>query len=93
MPKSSDLSNAILNQLSSEEHKKLKKLEKKDARMGEKMLKAHSAYTQYVRKTKDDDSIRARKLVDKGFEYESKAFKARDELLEYKARLKKKYKK
>jgi len=41
----------IINQLTLEEKKKLKKMEKEDAIALEKMLKAQSAYTQYCRKT------------------------------------------
>ena len=44
-------------------------MEKEDA------MKAQSAYTQYVRKTKNNLSIKAKKLADKGFMYESMAFK------------------
>jgi len=62
-------------QLSSEEEKKLKKMEKEDVITLEKMLKAQSAYTQYVRKEKDSSSLKAKKLADKGFKYESLAFK------------------
>ena len=60
---------SALLKLSSEEEKKLKKMEKEDA------MKAQSAYTQYVRKTKNNLSIKAKKLADKGFMYESMAFK------------------
>ena len=44
----------------------LKKMEKEDAITLEKMLKAQSAYTQYVRKEKNSSSLKARKLADKG---------------------------
>ena len=50
MPKNSALSKSILLKLSSEEKQKLKKLEKENAIILEKMLKSQSAYTQYVRK-------------------------------------------
>ena len=80
-------------QLSSEEEKKLKKMEKEDSITLEKMLKAQSAYTQYVRKTKNNLSLKARKLADKGFKYESIAFKSHDKLVKYKELLKKKYSK
>jgi hypothetical protein len=66
MPKISVLSKIIIDQLSSEEKQKLKKLEKEDSIILEKMLKAQSAYTQYYRKTKDNLSLKARKLADKG---------------------------
>jgi hypothetical protein len=69
-------------QLSSEEKQKLKK-----------MLKAQSAYTQYVRKEKDSSSLKAKKLADKGFKYESLAFKSHAKLVKYKELLKKKYSK
>jgi len=88
MPKMSALS-----KLSSEEKKKLKKMEKEDAITLEKMLKAQSAYTQYCRKTKDHLSLKARKLADKGFKYESMAFKSHDKLVKYKELMKKKYSK
>ena len=80
-------------QLTSEEKQKLKKLEKEDAIILEKMLKAQSAYTQYVRKTKNNLSIKARRLADKGFKYESIAFKSHAKLVKYKELLKKKYSK
>ena len=48
---------SVLSKLSSEEKKKLKKLEKEDAITLEKMLKAQS---------KDNLSLKARKLADKG---------------------------
>lgn len=89
----SALSKSILSKLSSEEEKKLKKMEKEDAIILEKMLKAQSAYTQYVRKTKNNLSIKARKLANKGFMYESMAFKSHEKLVKYKEFLKKKYSK
>jgi len=89
----SALSKIIIDQLSSEEKKKLKKMEKEDAITLEKMLKVQSAYTQYVRKTKDSISLKAQKLADKGFKYESNAFKSHDKLEKYKELLKKKYSK
>ena len=55
-----------MQQLTSDEKKKLKKMEKEDAITLEKMLKAQSAYTQYVRKTRNNLSLKARKLADKG---------------------------
>lgn len=82
-----------MQQLTSDEKKKLKKMEKEDAITLEKMLKAQSAYTQYVRKTKNNLSLKARKLADKGFKYESIAFKSHDKLVKYKELLKKKYSK
>ena len=82
-----------MQQLTSDEKKKLKKMEKEDAITLEKMLKAQSAYTQYVRKTKNNLSLKARKLADKGFKYESIAFKSHDKLDKYKELLKKKYSK
>jgi hypothetical protein len=93
MPKKLVLSKIIINQLSSEEKKKLKKMEKEDAITIEKMLNAQSAYTQYIRKTKDSISSKARKLADKGFKYECMAFKSHDKLVKYKELLKKKYSK
>jgi hypothetical protein len=93
MPKKSVLSKKIIDQLSSEEKQKLKKMEKEDAIILEKMLKAQSAYTQYIRKTKDSISSKARKLADKGFRYESMAFKSHEKLVKYKELLKKKYSK
>jgi len=83
----------IIDQLTSEEKKKLKKMEKEDANNLEKMLKAQSAYTQYTRKTKDNLSLKARKLADKGFKYERIAFKSHGKLEKYKELLKKKYSK
>ena len=83
----------IIDQLTSEEKKKLKKMEKEDVITLEKMLKAQSAYTQYCRKTKDHLSLKARKLADKGFKYESMAFKSYEKLVKYKELLKKKYSK
>ncbi len=85
--------NIIIDQLSSEEKQKLKKMEKEDAIILEKMLKAQSAYTQYIRKNKDSISSKARKLADKGFKYESMAFKSHEKLVKYKELLKKKYSK
>ena len=84
---------SVLSKLSSEEKKKLKKLENEDAITLEKMLKAQSAYTKYVRKEKDSLSLKARKLADKGFKYESMAFKSHAKLVKYKELLKKKYSK
>jgi hypothetical protein len=75
-------------QLSSEEEKKLKKMEKEDGIILEKMLKA-----QYTRKEKDSSSLKAKKLADKGFKYESMAFKSHAKLVKYKELLKKKYSK
>ncbi len=93
MPKKLVLLKKIIDQLSSEEKQKLKKMEKEDAIILEKMLKAQSAYTQYIRKTKDSISSKARKLADKGFRYESMAFKSHEKLDKYKELLKKKYSK
>jgi len=87
------LQKSVLSKLSSEEEKKLKKMEKEDAIILEKMLKAQSAYTQYVRKTKNNLSLKAKKLADKGFMYESMAFKSHEKLVKYKELLKKKYSK
>ena len=89
----SALSKSEISKLSSEEKQKLKKMEKEDAIILEKMLKAQSAYTQYVRKTKNNLSLKARKLADKGFMYESMAFKSHAKLVKYKEFLKKKYSK
>jgi hypothetical protein len=63
-------------------------MEKEDAITLEKMLKAQSAYTQYSRKT-----FKSKKLADKGFKYESMAFKLHEKLVKYKELLKKKYSK
>ena len=93
MPKMSALSKIIIDQLTSEEKQKLKKMEKEDAIILEKMLKAQSAYTQYTRKTKNNLSLKAKKLADKGFMYESMAFKSYAKLDKYKELLKKKYSK
>ena len=93
MPKMSALSKIIIDQLTSEEKQKLKKMEKEDAITLEKMLKAQSAYTQYTRKTKNNLSLKARKLADKGFKYEYLAFKSHAKLDKYKELLKKKYSK
>lgn len=84
---------SALLKLSLEEEKKLKKMEKEDAIILEKMLKAQSAYTQYVRKEKDSLSPKAKKLADKGFKYEYLAFKSHAKLVKYKELLKKKYSK
>jgi len=89
----SALSKSEISKLSSEEKKKLKKMEKEDAITLEKMLKAQSAYTLYVRKEKDSSSLKARRLADKGFKYESMAFKSHAKLVKYKELLKKKYSK
>ena len=89
----SDLSKSVLSKLTSEEKEKLKKIEKEDAIILEKMLKAQSEYTQYVRKTKNNLSIKARKLADKGFKFEYLAFKSHAKLDKYKELLKKKYSK
>ena len=59
-------------------------MEKEDAITLEKMLKAQS---------KDNLSLKARKLADKGFMYESIAFKSHEKLVKYKELLKKKYSK
>jgi hypothetical protein len=93
MPKMSALSKIIIDQLTSEEKQKLKKMEKEDAIILEKMLKAQSAYTQYVRKTKNSSSLKAKKLADKGFKFEYLAFKSHAKLDKYKELLKKKYSK
>jgi hypothetical protein len=87
------LSKSVLSNLSSEEKKKLKKMEKEDAITLEKMLKAQSAYTQYVRKTKNSSSLKAKKLADKGFKFEYLAFKSHAKLDKYRELLKKKYSK
>ena len=84
---------SALSKLLSEEKERLKKMEKEDAIILEKMLKVQSAYTQYIRKTKDSISSKARKLADKGFRYESMAFKSHEKLDKYKELLKKKYSK
>lgn len=84
---------SALLKLSSEEKDKLKKMEKEDAIILEKMLIAQSAYTQYVRKEKDSLSPKAKKLADKGFKYEYLAFKSHAKLVKYKELLKKKYSK
>ena len=55
------------------------------------MVKYQKAYVQYTRKTKDDNSLKARNMADKGFEYEYKAFKAQDEYVKYKNNLRNKY--
>ena len=68
-------------------------MEKEDAITLEKMLKAQSAYTLYVRKEKDSSSLKARRLADKGFKYESMAFKSHAKLDKYKELLKNKYSK
>ena len=60
------LQKSVLSKLSSEEEKKLKKMEKEDAIILEKMLKAQSEYTKYVRKEKGSSSPKAKKLADKG---------------------------
>jgi len=87
------LKKSVLSKLSSEEEKKLKKMEKEDAIILEKMLKAQSKYTKYVRKTKNSSSQKARKLADKGFKYEGMAFKLHAKLVKYRELLKKKYSK
>jgi len=46
------LQKSVLSKLSSEEEKKLKKMEKEHGIIFEKMLKAQSEYTKYVRKEK-----------------------------------------
>lgn len=84
---------SALLKLSSEEKDKLKKMEKEDSITLEKMLKAQSAYTQYVRKEKDSLSLKARRLADKGFKYESMAFKSHAKLVKYRELLRKKYSK
>jgi hypothetical protein len=91
MPSLTILSKKILDQLSSEERQKLKKYQTKHQTVGEQMVKAQSEYTQYVRKTNDSNSLKARKLADKGFQYEIKAMNARDDLENYQKLLKKKY--
>lgn len=91
MPKKTELSKKISDKMTSDEHKKLTKYEKISQTLGEKMVKYQRAYVQYTRKTKDENSTKARKMVDKAFEYEAKAFKAHDKYVKYKNALKKKY--
>ena len=93
MPKKIVLSKSVLSKLSSEENNKLKKLEKEDSIILEKMLKSQSEYTQYIRKVKNTSSIKAKKLADKGFKYENMAFKSHNKLVKYMELLKKKYSK
>ena len=91
MPKRIELSNKVLDRMTSDEHKKLKKCEKTSQILGQKMVKLQRAYVQYMRKTKDGNSIKARKMADKALECESNAFKAHDEYIKYKQYLKNKY--
>jgi hypothetical protein len=91
MPRKIKLTKKVLDKMTSEEHKKLKKYEKVSETLGDKMVKYQRAYVQYTRKTKDDNSLKARKMADKGFEYEYKAFNAQDEYVKYKQMLIKKY--
>lgn len=85
------LSKKIMEQLSLDERRKLEKYENLHRMIGDKMIKAQSEYTQYIRKTNDSTSLKARKLADKGFKYEYMAIKARNELEGYQKLLKKKY--
>jgi hypothetical protein len=85
------LSKKIMEQLLSDERRKLEKYENVHRMIGDKMIKAQSEYTQYVRKTNDSTSLKARKLADKGFKYEYMAIKAKNELEGYQKLLKKKY--
>jgi hypothetical protein len=91
MPKKIKLTKKVLDKMTSEEHKKLKKYEKVSQTLGEKMVKYQRAYVDYTRKTKDSKSLKARKMADKGFEYEYKVFNAQDEYVKYKKMLIKKY--
>lgn len=87
----SKLTNKILNQLDNSEQKKLAKLEKNYLSLQEKMITEQRKYTQYVRQTNDSSSNKAKKLADKGFEAEMKCLKFKEELINYKELLKKKY--
>lgn len=85
------LSKNILEKITNDERRKLTKYETNHRIIGEKMIKAQSEYTQYVRKTNDSNSIKARKLADKGFKYELMAMKAKQDIETYQKLLKKKY--
>ena len=56
------------------------------------MKEVHAAYTQYVRATGDNTSLKSRKMADKGFKFMFEAMEAKDALEKYHALLKKKYK-
>ena len=81
----------ILDQLSSQELKTLQKYISTYLSLQKDMLKYQSEYTQYVRKTKDSTSQKARKLADKGFKYMKKTLDEEKILEKYINTLKKKY--
>jgi hypothetical protein len=93
MPKSNktELSKQILSKMTPNEHKTLKQYEKICQTLGEKMVKYQCAYSQYMRKTNDKNSVRAQKMADKGFEFEGKAFKAHHVYVKYTQHLRNKY--
>jgi hypothetical protein len=83
MPKVSGLDKNIFEKLSSDEQKRLQKLQNIDTAMGEKLIKALRAYY------RDKSSAKYTKLM----KYENNDFNSTQELMNYKMFLMQKYKK
>ena len=83
---------AILNKLSPSEKKKLEKHQMMNDKLFKEMNEAQQKYTMEARKGNVSDE-KLRKMADKGFRLEKKAFDHDDKLTAYKNDLMKKYKK
>ena len=86
-----ELSKSVFEKLNKIELNTLHRYEKNHKQLGNKMIEYQGVYTEYVRKTNDNTSIKARKLADRGFKYEFLTFEAYETLENYKKLLKKKY--
>ena len=76
--------------LTKSETRKLRMLQKNHDVLGKKLGKAMAVHVNCSRKM--GDTMRCRKLADKGFKYEFQAFKAAIKLGDYKNSLRNKYK-
>ena len=90
------LPKTILMKMSSVEQKKLATLQDKSDTLGEEMLKAQSVASKAMRAEDSEGhvgkpSIPVQRLINKGFKAEFFAFKAGDNLQDYKDEMRKKY--
>lgn len=86
-----ELSKTILEKLTKAELNTLNTYQQNHRKLGDKMLEYQRAYTDYVRKTNDNISLKVRKMADKGFKYELLTYDAYQKLESYRNLLKKKY--
>ncbi len=86
------LTKAVLNKLSESEKKKLDRMMKMNDKLFNEMNEAQQKYSMEARKGNVSDE-KLRKMADKGFRLEKKAFDHDDKLTAYKNDLMKKYKK